>query len=402
MRDQQSQKWKTVPLGELCHFQGGTQPPKSKFVDSPREGYVRLLQIRDFKSDDKAVYVPDDGKLKKCVQSDIMIGRYGASVGQIHKGKAGAYNVALIRTSPDLDRLDHNFFYYYLTSELFQKPLLARSARGAQNGFNRADIAPFPVPLPPLEEQRRIVAMLDEAFEGLDRARENAEVNLQNARELIAESLRLSFGQELSSESENSFDDITADTLIGLVRSKKEQGPDKAFDYVKMNNIGNDDRYLGGVVDRVDCNSEEATRFLLQPGDFLFNTRNSRELVGKSCVIAGEPEKPTVFNNNIMRVRFKPDVLPEYVALVFRSPAVKAQLENMKSGTTSVVAIYHKSLKKLRLPVPSVERQRHLIARFQSLSAAQLAVSENYARQLVGLDELHQSLLQKAFAGELT
>ena len=96
MRDGNKNNWDMVPLGELCQFQGGTQPPKSKFIHEPKNGYVRLLQIRDFKSDEKAVFVPDDGKLKKCETEDIMIGRYGASVGQIHRGKAGAYNVALI------------------------------------------------------------------------------------------------------------------------------------------------------------------------------------------------------------------------------------------------------------------------------------------------------------------
>ena len=106
MNDAVKEGWPSYQLGELCEFHGGTQPPKSKFIDQPREGYVRLLQIRDFKSDEKAVYVPDDGKLKKCAATDIMIGRYGASVGQIHRGKAGAHNVALIRTAPDLTLLD--------------------------------------------------------------------------------------------------------------------------------------------------------------------------------------------------------------------------------------------------------------------------------------------------------
>lgn len=88
----------TEALGSICRFEGGSQPPKSKFVDSPRKGYIRLLQIRDFKSDEKAVYIPDDGKRRRCAEDDIMIGRYGASVGQIHRGKAGTYNVALIKT----------------------------------------------------------------------------------------------------------------------------------------------------------------------------------------------------------------------------------------------------------------------------------------------------------------
>ena len=83
--------WPTKKLGKICKFEGGTQPPKSNFIFEPKEGYVRLLQIRDFKSDKFVTYIPDTVKLKKCADDDLMIGRYGASVGQILTGKSGAY-----------------------------------------------------------------------------------------------------------------------------------------------------------------------------------------------------------------------------------------------------------------------------------------------------------------------
>ena len=93
--------WKNVNLGQVSDFQGGSQPPKSTFIDEPRDGYIRLLQIRDFKSDHRAVYITVSKKNRTCKSDDIMIGRYGASVGQIHRGKAGVYNVALIKTIPN-------------------------------------------------------------------------------------------------------------------------------------------------------------------------------------------------------------------------------------------------------------------------------------------------------------
>ncbi len=188
----------TQLLGEICAFQGGTQPPKSEFIDAPRNGYVRLLQIRDFKSDDKAVYVLDTGKLKKCEATDIMIGRYGASVGQIHRGKAGAYNVALVKTIPDDGQLDRDYFYYFLTSDLFQKPLLAKSSRGAQDGFNQGDIAPFPVPVPPLDEQRRIVALLDEQSENVRCLAAQYQAKLSDLDDLRQSLLQKAFAGELT------------------------------------------------------------------------------------------------------------------------------------------------------------------------------------------------------------
>lgn len=188
--------WEIKTLGEVSDFKGGSQPPKSQFISEPREGYIRMLQIRDFKSDARAVYIPNSKKTNACAVDDIMIGRYGASVGQIHRGKTGAYNVALIRTIPNLDRIDRDFFYYFLTSSLFQKPLAEVSVRGAQNGFSKPDIEPFPIPLPPLAEQKRIVALLDEAFAGIAVALAAASKNLKNARELFETTLNATFTQK--------------------------------------------------------------------------------------------------------------------------------------------------------------------------------------------------------------
>ena len=101
--------WENKKLGEVCAFHGGSKPPKNTFVTKPTEGYIRLLQIRDFTSDTKAVYIPEDLAKRRCEADDIMIGRYCASVGQIHRGKSGAYNVALIKTQPDSRQLSKNF-----------------------------------------------------------------------------------------------------------------------------------------------------------------------------------------------------------------------------------------------------------------------------------------------------
>ena len=184
-------------VGSVCGFQGGSQPPKSVFSSEPKAGFIRLLQIRDFKSEKFAVYIPESKKNRLCVADDIMIGRYGASVGQIHRGKAGAYNVALIKTIPNLGVLDVGFFYYYLTSPLFQKPLLATASRSAQDGFGKEDIADFPIPLPPLEEQRRIVAVLDEAFAAIASATANLQKQIGLMGDLKQSLLGKAFGGDL-------------------------------------------------------------------------------------------------------------------------------------------------------------------------------------------------------------
>jgi type I restriction enzyme S subunit len=158
---QREEGWPTKQLGEVCDFQGGSQPPKSEFVYEPRPGYVRFLQIRDYASDRHLTYIPESSKNRLCSADDIMIGRYGASVGKILTGRAGAYNVALVKAIPDLRILDRDFFFNYLASGAFQGCLADVAARSAQNGFSKDDIYGFPVPAPPLSEQMMVIEQLN-------------------------------------------------------------------------------------------------------------------------------------------------------------------------------------------------------------------------------------------------
>ena len=148
--------WKTVKLGEICKFEGGSQPPKKEFVYEPADGYVRFLQIRDFKSDKNITYIPTAKKNRLCSETDILIGRYGASVGQILSGLSGAYNVAMMKAIPNEKVISKSWLHTYLTSTFFQHPLMEVSSRSAQNGFSKDDIYDFDVPLPPLLVQKKI------------------------------------------------------------------------------------------------------------------------------------------------------------------------------------------------------------------------------------------------------
>jgi type I restriction enzyme S subunit len=160
--------WKRFEFFDVLNFKGGSQPPKSTFSNAPGPGLVRLLQIRDFASDEKAVFIEDSSRWPKCEADDIMVGRYGASVGKILTGKAGAYNVALVKMIVD-PRLLRRFVYYWLQSSVFQEALGIVS-RSAQDGFNKGDLESVLVPVPSLEEQEAAVQMIDDALGRLERA----------------------------------------------------------------------------------------------------------------------------------------------------------------------------------------------------------------------------------------
>jgi type I restriction enzyme S subunit len=159
--------WEWVRFGDICKTIGGSQPPKSKFINEYREGYIRLLQIRDFSSDDYKVYVPFTKNTNICTEDDILIGRYGASVGKICTGKSGTFNVALMKCELPTG-IQRKWFYYLLQSPHMQS-FFQNKTRSAQAGFNQGELYPYLVPLPPENEQFRIAQRLDELFSVIEK-----------------------------------------------------------------------------------------------------------------------------------------------------------------------------------------------------------------------------------------
>lgn len=141
--------WRIGSLTELMDISGGTQPPASEFKDCKEDGYIRLVQIRDYDTDEHITYIPDTHKLRKCTSEDIMIARYGAAVGRILSGLDGAYNVALVKVIPK-EKSYREYLRFYLNSEEFQSRLRSMSGRSAQAGFNKNDLASFNIPIAPL------------------------------------------------------------------------------------------------------------------------------------------------------------------------------------------------------------------------------------------------------------
>jgi type I restriction enzyme S subunit len=176
---------------------------------------------------------------------------------------------------------------------------------------------------------------------------------------------------------------------VGLDRGRAMQGADKAVGYFKMNNIRNS----GGVdlsdLTRIDATPDEIEAFALEDGDFLFNTRNSRELVGKTCVFRSPSSDPILNNNNILRVKFIDGFSPEFIDYWFRSPEGSAELEKLKSNTTNVCAIYQGKLSGFPCVVPPLAEQRRIVAKVEQLMAlvdrleAQLAASRKNAGKLL-------------------
>ena len=160
--------WVWVSHNDMLEISGGAQPPKSEFSEVMKPGYIRLYQIRDYGEKPIPIYIPLSTASKTTVKGDILLARYGGSLGKVFIAEDGAYNVAMAKVIlcyPEV--LNQKFVYYYYLSSIYQNKLRSIS-RTAQAGFNSGDFEDMYFPLPPLEEQGRIVNAISSIWEMID------------------------------------------------------------------------------------------------------------------------------------------------------------------------------------------------------------------------------------------
>lgn len=166
-------------LGEIIKFEGGAQPPASTFSDSDGPEKIRLIQIRDFKSDRFKTFIPGALAKRFMQADDVMIGRYGPPVFQILRGLSGSYNVALMKAVPR-EGLTKEFVFRLLKEERLHRFVVANSERTAgQSGVNLGLLEGYDAYLPPMELQElfgRQMSSLSSMQKCMDAALRESEV----------------------------------------------------------------------------------------------------------------------------------------------------------------------------------------------------------------------------------
>ena len=152
-------------MDEVVEFQGGSQPNKKYFEYEPTPYNIRLIQIRDYKTDNYITYIPKAMAKRFCTADDIMIGRYGPPIFQVLQGIEGSFNVALMKATPKMGRKE--FVRYFLKQDCLLHYLEGMSKRTAgQDGIQMDKLKSYPFPMPPLELQEQFesfVAQVDKS-----------------------------------------------------------------------------------------------------------------------------------------------------------------------------------------------------------------------------------------------
>ena len=176
-------------MDEVVDFQGGSQPDKKYFEYESTPDNIRLIQIRDYKTDNYITYIPKSMAKRFCTAEDIMIGRYGPPIFQILQGIAGSFNVALMKAIPKMG--NREFVRYFLKQDCLLHYLEGMSKRTAgQDGIQMDKLKEYPFPLPPLELQEEFAEFVKQ----IDKSKSVIQKSLDETQLLFDSLMQKYFG----------------------------------------------------------------------------------------------------------------------------------------------------------------------------------------------------------------
>jgi restriction endonuclease S subunit len=308
-------------------------------------------------------------------------------------------NTSVVRFRSTDANLENRYLYYFLQSDGFQKPLDGLSSGTAIKNVGPTHIKTLSIPLPPIYEQMRIVAILDEAFAGLDAMRANAEKNLQNARDLFDSYLNAVFSEKGDGWPSKRIGEIAK--IKGGKRVPKgykllsEKTP---FTYLRVTDFSD-----SGSISQSDLRYVDETvyrgisRYVINSDNLYISIAGT---IGKTGMVPPELDG-SLLTENACRLILDAEVKPKFIFYFTKSVQFRLQVA-AATRTAAQPKLALERLSEIQLCVPSPAKQAEIISACDALIEQSDSLREIYEAKLILLAELKQSILQRAFAGELT
>ena len=250
--------------------------------------------------------------------------------------------------------------------------------------------------VPPLEEQKRIVAVLDKKFAQIETLKTAAEKNLQNAKQLFQAELEKAFSNT-SWEKKRLGDCGTFKNGMNFASTESGYSIHSlgVGDFKNLYKIENTE-----TLSEISLNAAPSEEYLLKDGDIVFVRSNgNKELVGR-CLLVYPKNIPTTYSGFCIRFRKDFDQLDADFLLHFMKSDKSRKILNRKEGA-NISNLNQKILGDFEVPLPPLEEQKSIVAHLDSLSEKVHQLEEIYTKQLADCYEIKQAFLQKAFEGEL-
>lgn len=249
--------------------------------------------------------------------------------------------------------------------------------------------------VPPLEEQKRIVKILDEKFAQLETIKANAQTNLQNAKDLFQSQLAKAFSN--TTWDKKRIGDVS--TVTSSKRIYAEEQTESGIPFLRVSDLVS--RINGIETNDLYISEEQYFDFVskgLVPkeNDLLITSRGTLGL----CYIVKEDDKFYFQDGMITWISLQPCLQSKFVSYLFDSPLIKNQI-NEKAAGAAVSYISISDIRLFEIPLPPLPEQKRIVKELDTLSEKVRQLQEIYTKQIANCDELKQAYLQKAFEGEL-
>ena len=372
-------------LGELCDVLDRMRKPITKrnrvSGEFPYYGATGILDyVESYIFDEKLVLIGEDGAKWGS----------GESTAFTAEGKYWVNNHAHV-IRPHRDKILDGWIVYYLNHSDLSPFVTGLTVPK----LNQAKLREIPIPIPPIAEQKRIVAILDEAFEGIDAAIANTEKNLANTRELFESYLNAIFTRKGDDWVEKKLESVCVVERGSSPRPIKQyltNSPD-GVNWVKIGDTQGIHKYIHSTKQRITTEGAKKSR-RVDPGDFILTNSMS---YGKPYIMA----TMGYIHDGWFVLRLDKAINTEFFYYLLSSRYVQEQFQTLAAGSV-VKNISSDLVKRAILPIPPLSEQELIVESVGQLVAETQRLETIYQQKLTALNELKQSILQKAFSGELT
>ena len=384
--------WQEKTLGEVCDIEIGKTPSRSnmKYWDKQKSTTNIWLSIADLNNDtnknvyDSNEYLSDIGaNVVKLVKKGTLLLSFKLTLGRVaFAGKDLRTNEAIAQL-PIKNDINKFYLYYYL--KFFDYELLLKGdVKVKGKTLNKAKLKLLPVYYPSLPEQERIVAKLDKAFEAIDKAKAIAENNLKNAKELFESSLNKAF-----TENTNDWEEKTLGEVCIIIAG---QSPNSQFYNTEAKGLPfyqGKKEFTNKYIGAPSVWTTEITKEALS-GDILMSVRAPVGPINyateKCCIGRG---LASIRNSKLLSKDF----------LFYYLLSIQQKIGGHDGAVFNSISRSEISAVKIRFP--SIPDQQNIVARLDKLQEQTKQLEAVYSQKIKNLDELKQSILKRAFRGEL-
>lgn len=391
-------QWPVKLLGEICEVIGGGTPPKDK--SAYYSGDIPWATVRDMRQDiisDTEFRITEEAvrdSATNIIPSGNVVIATRVGLGKVCLlGQDTAINQDLRGIMPrDAKTLKVLYLYWWLKS--VSDVIIAEGTGATVQGVKLPFIKSLPLSLPPLPEQERIVGILDEAFDGIAKAKATAEINLQNARALFQSRLQTVFSQKGDGWVEKKLGEVIQ--IQNGYAFKSGEYSAAGYFLMRISNVQDGEITLSNPK-YIQIDDKKLERFVLKNGDILVSLTGN---IGRVGMIA-EEHLPAVLNQRVARIVPKGSSIDrDFLFRFLLSSAFRERLQEAGHGAAQQ-NVSTKEIECVPISLPSLDIQRSIIEQFDEFASETQRLESLYQSKLDALDELKKSLLHQAFTGNL-